>query len=189
MSCDKDQRAGRAARSLRRLLLATAAGAAMIVPGTTLGLETLVASIAKLRYDNSVKRDNGTLKIRALVDDNSTVGLLQAGLLAGTVSLSVSDGGLFGADVAITGCKLRPSERISCRSLDRTVRAQFLPTAQGPFIYNMRVSARRLPDALTGNVTPVGPVSLELHQPGVVRTDVISDCGARGSFKLVCREP
>lgn len=188
IAAKRDDRIGPGKRWFGRYLLIAVAGVTFGLTGATFGLETLVLSIAKLRYDNSAKHDNGTLKVRALVDDNSTLGQLQVGLLAGTVSLSLSDGGQFVAEVPITGCRLKPAERVICKSLDRRVRAVFLPTAQGPFIYNMRVSVRRLSDAVTGTAQPVGPVSVELHQPGADRPDVISVCKPFGTVKLVCRE-
>jgi hypothetical protein len=184
----RDDRIGPGTRWFGRYLLAAVAGITFGATSATFGLETLVLSIAKLRYDNSAKHDSGTLKVRALVDDNSTLGQLQVGLLAGTVSLSISDSGQFVAEVPITGCTLKQAERVICRSLDRRVRAVFLPTPQGPFIYNMRVSARRLSDTVTGLAQPVGPVSVELHQPGADRPDVISTCKPFGTIKLVCRE-
>jgi hypothetical protein len=177
------------ARVLRScLLLAVAAWVVGESPRTALGLETLVVSVVKLRYDNSITRDSGTFKIRALIDDNSTVGQLQVGLLAGTVSVEISDGAQFNVVVTLTGCELTPSEGVRCRSPGGIVKANFIPTAQGPYIYNMRVSARRLPDTAAGTALPVGPVSVVLHQPGADRSDVISTCAPRGDFSLLCRE-
>ena len=180
----------RGAPSLRRCLLVvlTAWGFSEL-PRAAFGLEPLVLSRTKLRYDTSVRGDNGTLKIRALVDDNSTGGLLRAGLVAGTVALEISDGAQFDVVLQLTGCRLTSSEGVRCRSADGKVRANFVATAQGPWIYNMRASARRLPDTLTGTALPVGPVSVELHQPGADRPDVISDCAPDGLTTLVCRDP
>jgi hypothetical protein len=176
-------------RWLRRgLLVIVAAWGVSEVPRAALGLETLVLSIAQLRYDNSPNRSSGALKIRALVDDNSTMGQLQVGLLAGTVALEISDAGQFSVLVPITGCKLTPSESVRCRSADGSVRANFIATAQGPYIYNMRVLARRLPDTQTGTVRPVGPVGVVLHQPGGDRPDAISACQPISDWTLLCRE-
>jgi hypothetical protein len=182
--------ARRGARPLRRCLFVvlTAWGVSEL-PRVALGLETLVLSRAKLRYDISVRGNNGALKIKALVDDNSTVGQLRLGLLAGTVAADISDSGQFNLVLPLTGCKLTSSEGVRCRSSDGTVRANFVPTAQGPYIYNMRISARRLPDTLTGTALPVGPVSVVLHQPGADRADVISACAADSLTTLVCRDP
>jgi hypothetical protein len=177
------------AHALRRwLLLALAAGWVGESPRAALGLETLVVSVVKLRYDNSTTRDTGSLKMRALVDDNSTVGQLPLGLLAGTVAVEISDGAQFNVVVTLTGCDLTPSEGVRCRSSDGTVKLNLIPTAQGPYIYNMRLLARRLPDTAAGTAIPVGPVSVVLHQPGADRADVIGTCAPRGEFSLLCRE-
>jgi len=181
--------AWRCGRLLRRclLVLLTACGLGEL-PNAAHGLETLVLSVAKLRYDNSIASDNGSLKIRALVDDNSTVGQLRVGLVAGTVTAVITDGGQFNVTLVISGCKLTRSEGVRCRSSDGKVRANFVPTAQGPYIYNMRLQARRLADTVTGATPPIGPVSVILHQPGADRPDVISVCGPDSAFTLLCRE-
>ncbi len=174
----------------RWALLVSALLAVAVIPKPAFCLESLVLSNVRLRFDNSSKRDNGSLKVRALVDDNSTFGELAADLVAGTVTIEVSDDtGVFNVSLPVTGCALKVSGRIKCRSADRQIRVAFLPTRQGPFIYNMRVAARRLSDAVTGTITPTGPVSVVLRQTSVDRADTISACVARGPFKLlVCLE-
>lgn len=167
---------------------ATAVAVWIVRPGATLAADTLVLSIAKLRYDRSTLRDTGAFQIRALVDDTSTQGGFEAGLLAGTVSLSIDDGGVFGGTFALTNCKKRGSGRISCKNNDRTIKAKVQPKPLGPFIYIMRVTGRRLGEATTGSVQPTGPVSVILHQAGIDRPDVITSCEQRGDARLVCRE-
>ena len=172
----------------RWALLVSALLALAAIPKPAFCLESLVLSNVRLRFDNSSKRDNGSLKVRALVDDNSTFGELAADLLDGAVTIEVSDAGVFNVSLPVTGCALKVSGRIKCRSADRQIRVVFLPTSQGPFIYNMRVAAHRLSDAVTGTITPTGPVSVVLRQTSVDRADTISACVARGPFKLVCLE-
>ena len=159
-----------------------------VIPKPAFCLESLVLSSVRLRFDNSSKRDNGSLKVRALVDDNSTFGGLSDDLLGGAVTVEVSDAGVFNVSLPITGCVQKASGRIKCRSADRQTRVVFLPTSQGPFIYNMRVAAHQLPDAATGTMAPTGPVSVVLRQTTVDRADTISACAKRGPFKLVCLE-
>lgn len=162
------------------------------VPQAAVGLETLVLSVVRLRYDNSSTHDNGSAKVRALVDDNDTQGGLELGLVAGTVSVTVTDSGQFDTTVPLTGCTATSTTAgtlVRCRSADRAIKARFYPTAQGPYIYNMVLSARRLADTETGAQQPVGPVTVVLHQSaGIDRPDVISACEAKNSTKLVCRE-
>lgn len=169
-------------------LLVSALLALAVIPKPAFCLESLVLSSVRLRYDNSSKRDNGSLKVRALVDDNSTFGELADDLVAGTVTIEVSDADVFNVSLPVTGCVLKVSGRIKCRSADRQIRVVLLPTTQGPFIYNMRVAAHRLPDAVTGTMAPTGPVSVVLRQTSVDRADTISACVGRGRFKLVCLE-
>ena len=180
----------RRALTLRRCLLAVLIAWCLTeLPRAASGLETLVLSIAQLRYDNSANRSSGSLKVRALVDDNGTAGQLQVGLLAGTVAVTVSDAGQFNVLLPLTGCKLTPSESVRCRSADGRIRASFIATAQGPYVYNMRVLARRLPETATGSSLPVGPVGVVLHQPGGDRPDQISACSPTSEFTLFCRDP
>lgn len=184
----------RRARGVCWALVVAMAGVAgtAAVPRTAAGLETIVLSVVRLRYDNSSTRDNGSAKVRALVDDNDTQGGLELGLVAGTVSVTVTDSGQFDATVLLTGCTATSTTagtQVRCRSADRRIKAKFYPTAQGPFLYNMVLSVRRLPDTVTGAQQPVGPVMVVLHQGVAIdRPDVIYACQAKNSKKLVCRE-
>jgi hypothetical protein len=160
----------------------------MMHPTVAMAADTLVLSIAKLRYDRSTLRDTGAALVRFLVDDTSTQGGFEAGLLAGSASFTIDDGGVFGGTFPLTNCRIKSSGRISCKSDDRTIKAKVQPKPLGPFLYIMRLSLRRLGEATTGSVQPVGPVSVILHQPGIDRPDVISDCDQKGDARLVCRE-
>jgi hypothetical protein len=160
----------------------------VVCPGTTRAADTLVISIAKLRYDRSTLRDTGALNLRFLVDDNSTAGGFEAGLLAGTTSVSIDDGGVFAGTFPLTNCKKKGSGRISCKSADRTIKAKVQPKPVGPFIYIMRVTVRRLGTDTTGSVQPSGPVSVIFHQPTIDRPDTITSCTQKGDARLVCRE-
>jgi hypothetical protein len=160
----------------------------IVRPGTTFAADTLVLSIAKLKYDRSTLRDTGSFNFRTLVDDTSTQGGFEAGLLAGSVSVTINDAGVFGGTFQLTNCKKKGSGRLSCKNDDRTVKVKVQPKPIGPFIYIMRVTGRLLDETTTGSVQPVGPVSVILHQPGIDRPDVISSCAQRGDGRLVCRE-
>lgn len=149
----------------------------------------------RLRYDNSATRDNGSVLVRGFVDDNDTQGGLEENLLAGNVTLTVTDGlSPFSATVHLTGCEeVKPGTgKIRCKSYDPKIRAKFNPTKQGPFLYNVVVRVVGLGAAVTGNDQPSGPqVDVGLVQGGVARLDEIGDvdpCQQSGSTGLVCRE-
>lgn len=160
---------------------------------------SLVVSVARLRQDTSDVRDNGTVRLRMLMNDNDTLGGLEASALAGTVSVRVVDSGGFDVTLPLSGCTLRGlKKRIVCLSNDRKIRAVFRPTRQGPHIYNGRVVGRQLSDAVTGASPSAGPVTVTVEHattadpltPTITRVDDISDCTARGAglFKLTCIE-
>jgi hypothetical protein len=157
-------------------------------PVVTLAADTLVLSIAKLRYDRSTLRDTGVFQFRRLVDDTSTQGGFEAGLLAGSVSVTINDNGVFGGTFQLTNCKKKGSGRLSCKNDARTVKVKVQPKPIGPYIYIMRVTGRLLDESVTGSVQPTGPVSVIMHQPGIDRPDVITSCQQRGDARLVCRE-
>jgi hypothetical protein len=162
--------------------------ASFAAPTPTHGAQSLVLSIVRLRADVSANADTGALYARALVDDNSTNGLLEVGLLAGTVNVIVEDSAQFSHSFTLTGCKKKGTGKISCKSADRRVKARFQPKPQGPLLYIMRVNVRRLGEAQAGSEQPAGPVSVLLSQPGVTRADIINDCSGRGGSRLICRE-
>ncbi len=149
----------------------------------------LTLSSLRLRYDNATV-DNGKAKFKALLDDNDSQ-TLEADLIAGNVSVQIIDNGQFNLTLPLTGCQLRAHGRIRCLSVDRRTRARFFPTKQGPFIYNVQVSAKSLSSTETGSVQPSGPVVVSINQSGgPSRVDLISDCSAPAGKKyLSCLEP
>ncbi len=160
-------------------------------PPEALGvLDSFVVSRANLRYDNAPRRENGKAKLQAFVDDNDTAGELYAKLLDNKVTVVVTDGGEFDVTIDLTGCQPRASERVTCRSVDRKVRAKFLASKQGPFLYNIWVTARRLSELETGDLQPIGPVTVRLRYDELDQgADEIETCSPRGDKALYCREP
>ncbi len=153
-----------------------------------LGL-TLVVSRARLKYDSLPNRDSGKALVRALLNDNDTAGGLAAAAVSNMVSVRVRDSGVFDVTLPLTGCTVKSSGLIKCRSADHKIKAIFDPTRQGPFVYNMRFKTREMTDAQTGAVQPVGPVLVTVNQAMVSRSDVISACAQRGHVSLSCVEP
>jgi hypothetical protein len=153
---------------------------------------SLVIFQAQLRYDDSPGADNGKAILRGFVDDNDTGGQLEANLLSNNASIEVTDSGLFSAVMPISGCSVKKSGIIKCKSADKTIKAIFKPTFQGPLIYMMRVKGRRLTDVATGAEQPSGPrVSGVLVQGSLGRADVIGDvvpCASAGAKSLKCKE-
>ena len=156
-----------------------------------MGDMTLVLNKVRLRYSDQV--DNGKMIIRGLLDDNDTSGDMEDSLLHDAVTLRVVDSGQFDATVAVTGCKkMLGSGKIRCQSADHKTKASFKPTAQGPYVYNVFVVAKRLPNAATGTLQPVGPEVLAIFtQQAFPRSDVIGNvkrCKPVGTAGLNCRE-
>jgi len=153
-----------------------------------LGL-TLVLSRTLLKYDNSPTFDLGKAIIRALLNDQDTAGGFAAAALANMASVRIRDSGVFDHTFPLTGCVVKSSGLIKCRSADHKIKAIFDPTRQGPFVYNMRFKASKLSDAETGASQPVGPVLVTVNQGMVARSDTISACHQRGHITLSCVEP
>jgi hypothetical protein len=153
---------------------------------------SLVLNQVRLRYDDSPGSDNGKAIVRGLVDDNDTGGGLEANLLANNVAVEVTDSGLFSAVLPISGCSVKRSGIIKCKSADKTIKAIFKPTFQGPLIYLMRVKGRKLADVATGDVQPAGPEVVGILVQGPLgRADVIGDittCSPAGIKTLKCKE-
>lgn len=197
-------RRGRVGWRHGRGLIAIACGLLLGAVGSSAAAQQppkpIVLSLVKLRLDatGNPSDGNGRLSLKTLLDDNDTVGIpgedLATRALADQVTLTLTDGVAFNAEVALTGCRSTSGTplnlvKITCRSGDRNVRARFVPTRQGPLVYNMRVSARGLPASVTGTVPPSGPVTVTVHQtPTIDRADVITNCQARAATTLICRE-
>ncbi len=140
-----------------------------------------------LRSNTTLERSDGSLFIRALVNDNDA-GTLEADILAGTTSIEIADSGSFTLTLDLAGCSQGggPGHTISCPVARG--RVMFYPVFRFPLLYRMVVSQRSLGAAVAGTVTPLAPVTVTLHQSSNVRPDNISNCRA-GKMNTVCNEP
>lgn len=152
---------------------------------------SLVLSLVRLRLDDSERRDKGSARIKALLNDNDTAGGLSTALLANQVTVTVTDASITGFDatISVTGCReVGGRGKIICKSTDGKTRAVFSPTRQGPFIYNMRIGTGTLSDVETGSTQSTGEVTVTLQQGSVLRSDTIGACEQRGLTRLTCIE-
>jgi hypothetical protein len=153
---------------------------------------SLVLFQARLRYDDAPGANNGKVILRGLVDDNDTGGQLEANLVANNAQIEVTDSGVFNAVLPISGCSVKRSGIIKCKNAEKTIKAIFKPSFQGPLIYVMKVKGRKLADLATGVMPPTGPhVGGILVQGGLGRSDVIGDvisCASAGTKSLKCKE-
>lgn len=152
---------------------------------------SLVLSVVRLRLDSSDRRDNGSVLVRALLNDNDTAGGLSTALLADSVVVTVTDATMTGFDTTInlTGCRAIGSRgKIGCKSADRKTRATFSPTRQGPYIYNVYIRVLSQSELETGTTQSTGEVTVTLQQGLITRVDTISACEQRGATRLTCVE-
>jgi hypothetical protein len=137
---------------------------------------------------SNLLRSNGSMRIRAIVDDSSGL-TFRTDLLAGTVSVNVQDSVNFDASAALTGCVKRSDRVFKCRSGDGDTRAIIKVLRDDPNIFNVTLTRRHLPSLQTGVAQPTGPVSVSMQQGVVERNGAISTCRKKGVFSLSCRMP
>jgi cysteine-rich repeat protein len=156
-----------------------------LLVGPTLETPNLAVRSANLRFSSS-DRDSGSLRLTAIIDDTSSKEFRTA-LLAGDVSLNVTDPGHFDASVSLSGCSARGDRVFRCRNDD--TRATIKALRDDPNIYTLNVIRRRLSAAQTGTVRPLSPVTVTMQQDALERIGHIDNCRARGTFSLSCRMP
>jgi arylsulfatase A-like enzyme len=150
-------------------------------------VSALVISSATLRPDRPGGGDSGGIEVLALLTASDAGADLVQHLTSGAVALSVSDGGVFNATVALSGCRVRTSGRVSCRSDAPRVRARLKPVAQAPYVYELHVRVRQLGPSSTGLDLPAAPVRVVLHQPDPVqRVGTVAGCRQAGTRGLRC---
>jgi 6-phosphogluconolactonase (cycloisomerase 2 family) len=157
--------------------------------GVCTGPNSLNLKAARLRHSHSATRGDGNVRVRAMLNDNSTGGTLWDNLKAGTVTMDVYDAGTFRVKIPLTGCKAA-SLAMTCRSHTFHIRASFRQLGKDlPKVYTVQVSQQKLDRAHTGSAKPIGPVTVVLHQNLVDRgaTLVASKCRASTSGALVCQ--
>ena len=158
-----------------------------LLEGLDIETPNLAIRAAILR-SSSAERDNGRVRLRAIVDD-SGAGTFKAMLLAGSIALQVHDGANFDAALALTGCAPRSLRVVGCHSADGNTNATIMTNRDDPNIHTLTVYRRHLSIAQTGPGLPVAPVTATLQQGAIQRVGSISVCRARGSEKLACRAP
>lgn len=153
---------------------------------------SLTLDTVRLRRDTSTKKDNGSVLLRGLVNDNSTGGELKTDLKANQVAVEVADSGGFHVTIPLTNCTEKRFGTIRCRNKTSKISALFRQHyVDGPLLYRMTVKQGKLPDSTTGSVQPSGPVTVTVHQQSVDRPDVIGDlnaCEPVGKNVLRCVE-
>jgi cysteine-rich repeat protein len=163
-----------------------------LLEGITLETPNLAIRSVNLRY-SSDKRDNGSVRLRAIVDDGRNeipAESFKTVLLANGIAINVKDNDQFDAAIALTGCAARSERVVRCRSTDGNTRATIKTLRDDPRIFNLSVLRRRLNIAQTGPKQPTAPVSATLQQASMERNGTISNvCRLRGSFSLSCRMP
>jgi hypothetical protein len=148
----------------------------------------LVLSVARLRAARDTAA-NGQLTVRAFLNDNDSAGTFATSALSTGVLVSVRDAsGFFNVTWTFPPCQQIADGRIMCRSADRNRRATFQPTAQGPFLYRVRISAKRLSPFETNDVAPTDPVTVTLRHGVIDRADGIGSCHPLHATGLVCVE-
>lgn len=148
----------------------------------------LVLSVARLRASHDTAA-SGKLTVRAFLNDNDSAGRFEASALSTGVLVAVRDAsGFFNVTWTFPPCQRIADGRISCRSADRNRRATFQPSGQGPFLYRVRISAKRLSPLETNDVAPTDPLTVTLRHGVIDRMDGIGSCHPLHSTSVVCVE-
>jgi cysteine-rich repeat protein len=141
---------------------------------------------ANLRFSSSDRRDNGRVRIKALIDDTGT-GTFQSDLLSNAVVIRVRDSRFFDSSFRLEGCSAESSGRIF-RCSKGNVKATVKRDPQDPNLFYLTVSRRRIPDTETSTIQPQGPVNVTLSQSALlVRSGDIDTCQPRGRYSLACK--
>lgn len=153
---------------------------------------SLSLAAVRLHYDTSTLSDNGSLFVRAVVNDGDTGGQLAADLVAGGVTVEVQDSGSFHTVINLTNCQARGTHgAVACIDREGHTIARFVRLSRNVvtygLLYRMTVSRSRLGTADTGSGPLSGPVEVVLHQVSMDRPADIEACQATGSSRLVCR--
>jgi hypothetical protein len=164
--------------------------------GVCLEVYSLTLSIARLRINTAKPTSthpNGSVSVNALVNDNSTGGMLPTDLVNGVVTLDVTDlGTSFHTTIPVTGCVAGLNGMVRCRSASGAVRALILRVpapAPLPNVYKLSVSQSKLTTTLTGSTQVTGPLNIVLHQSSVTRPTSVtaSHCKPLGKSNTTCK--
>jgi uncharacterized delta-60 repeat protein len=140
-----------------------------------------------LRRTTSTTQPNGRARIVA-GEMTENVGLsLQACLLGNTVTVEMTDGGVFHTQLNLTGCIERRGGHITCTSADRKTHANLSPVKRhGVPAFRLVMYRTNLDSAQTGLDKPAAPIRAVVHQCGLDRGDAISRCRNLGKTTLRC---
>ncbi len=141
-------------------------------------------------------RDNGFVTLRGRLVDPNPDGTFIDRLLEGGFAVQVTDGdGSFDVTVELPDCEERGARGVLCRArVPRPVVISIVPEdrkAENPASYELRVSARKLPDSETGPLVPdtnpiEGPVEVTLRRGAATTSAELTDCTPRGYGTLIC---
>lgn len=122
-------------------------------------------------------RTPGQMKLRGVVDDNDTEGLV-ADLLTNTVTVQVQDTSGFDTTATLTGC-VQKNAAVVCNddSSGFRVRAHVKRWKNLPDVWRLNVRVKDLTELETGFGPLAGPVTITLSHGATVRTDVIAQTG------------
>ncbi len=139
-----------------------------------------------LRRAASETRTNGRAQILGKVLTAEVSADLQACLLANTVTVEMSDGAAFHAELSLTGCKQRTrNSYITCTSTDRTTRAVLSPVQRGKS-FRLVLYRLKLDSLETTLDVPAAPIQAVVHACGVDHGATISRCRNLGKTTLRC---
>ncbi len=166
-----------------------------ILPCRLAGVSLLAAAgaaVQQLRVTEAELRPNalgggnaGRVKAQGVVADQS--GGLRVALLSGQAGVDIDDRSAFHISSPVIGCHQRNGGRIVCRNADHTMRVFLKPSRQGPPLFALKISLRRLPSTGTGTAAPTGPVTVTIRDPSTSdRIDIISDCHHQKQRNLTC---
>ncbi len=120
---------------------------------------------------------HGQLKLRGLVDDNDTEGLV-GDLLTNTVTVQVQDSDGFDTTATLTEC-VQANAAVVCNS-DSTgfrVRAHVKRWKNLPDVWRLNVRVKDLTEIETGFGPLAGPVTVTLVHGATTRVDVVAQTG------------
>ena len=159
--------------------------------GVCTGPNSLRLIMARLRSSGTGRHAGGRMTLRAMINDDSTGGTLSADLLAGKVTLDVSDGATFRSKIPLTSCRgVGESARCSNNELHARVSFHWMGS-RSPNSYVLRIRQAKMDGAKTGPGQPSGPVGVIVHQALVDRAASIAGgaCQTSGAMGLVCSAP
>lgn len=119
----------------------------------------------------------GQLKIRGIVDDNDTEGLV-ADLLTNTVTLQIQDGDQFDTTVTFTDCRETPNSVVCEDDVSgMRVKAHVKRWKNLPDVWRLNARVKDLTEAETGFGPLTGPVTITLVHGTRTRVDVVAQAG------------